>query len=294
MIDDAKSGTRRPTGEYIPKLGMNQAWLVGMMAATAVLGIVLTKMWTGEYPWELAEQDKGNLGGNLLLEMSHPRTGQANAKTGKPERVSLPTGFKDFEHAYLHPREYVRGSLSGTAGTFVDLLENRDFFNNYVYDPNAPLYQQVAEAVKYGVPKPIAGEALTDKHGGQDAKTKALKFAGLSPTSRERDLSPAEQRMQEIRRARMTPLTPRQVEEREDADAMVKKPTVRSMRMALRRGHQEYVEKEFGNMSYADAREIYNNLATPAERRTLKPMMDKKRMALLHRNPDAVRRADAQ
>jgi hypothetical protein len=263
-------------GKYTPKVGMNQGWLLGMLFTTAVIGTILTKFWAHKWPWEMAAEDREegySFPGAMALEVIHPRTGRVNDHTGKPERISLPTGLRDFEHMFRDPSGYVKSSSASWASHAYDTLANRDAFKNYVYDPNAPAYQKMAEIFAYNAPKPISLSNLTNHYGAQDTTSKVLKVAGLGNASSSLDYSPAEQKMRSMKQH--DPLTPEQVKER-DQEQM--HPTRKQLHRALKAKDIPYVERLFKGLSYADAREVYNSPDTSDhERQLLHRLMREKR-----------------
>jgi hypothetical protein len=119
-------------------------------------GAIASKLLSGRYPWEYLEEDKKEGGGDLrhlFLETVHPRTGDTDSR-GKPVRMSLPTYWKDVEHPSSNPSQYVLSSLSTTLSKGMDLAENRDYFGNDVYNPNASLGKQ--QSAKYSFPMPLS------------------------------------------------------------------------------------------------------------------------------------------
>lgn len=288
MYEDVRGGKKtHDTKDYIPKIGPNQAWLFGMTALTVTLGTIIGYMLNGKMPWDYVHQDKTegySAPGAILLEAIHPRTGKVNKRTGLPERISLPTGMKDFEHAFHSPAGYVNSSLSGTVARFLDVAENRDFFNNYVYDPNAPAYKKAAEIFAYAVPRPIGLENWSSEFGSQDFGSKALRAAGFNASSSQGfDESPAEEHMDSIARSKHTPETPDQQAAYREKNVQGK-PTIAQVRSAMRHGNREHVQEQFNRLGYADARDIFYNYATPRERALLRDMLEHKRRTALHKD----------
>jgi hypothetical protein len=290
MFNDAKNWKRpegRTNADYIPRLGMNQAWLLSMAITSVITGTLISKIFSGKYPWEWLTQDERNgysAAGAFLLESIHPRTGRMDARTGIPDRVNLPSGLRDFEHAYRDPAGYMKGSLSQVSSRFLDLANNRDFFGNYVYDPNAPLYQQVAQAAKYAIPEPIALSSLQNNYGSQDAVSKTLRVAGLGGASKSLDQSPLLQRMLKMKRDRHDPLTPDQVA-LYDRDRTIGHRSLAQLRTAMRERNMDYVEKLAlsPDFSYIQLREMVEKYATPREKAELAPILAKKRASLIRR-----------
>jgi hypothetical protein len=178
----------------------------------------------------------------------------------------------------------MKGSLSQVSSRFLDLANNRDFFGNYVYDPNAPLYQQVAQAAKYAIPEPIALSSLQNNYGSQDAVSKTLRVAGLGGASKSLDQSPLLQRMLKMKRDRHDPLTPDQVA-LYDRDRTIGHRSLAQLRTAMRERNMDYVEKLAlsPDFSYIQLREMVEKYATPREKAELAPILAKKRASLIRR-----------
>lgn len=277
--DYAKGDRSHPREDFIPKLGMNQAWLLGMALTTAVIGTIVTYLLNGKFPWEYSEEDVAhgyNKATSMLLEMMHPRMGDVDAH-GKPNRMTLPTGLKDFEHSVHDPAGYLRGSLSEITGKGLDTAQNRDFYGNYVYDPRAPAVQKFLQIARYNMPKPISISGLTDRRN-KTWQQKARAFAGINGASKDLDLSSAEKNMRDYQRANHTPLTPQKQEELHQRDLRKEAGhlTHRELLYIMRTRHQDYMEKMFTGMPYLEAKKAYD-LATAAEKAKLRPLLVKKR-----------------
>jgi hypothetical protein len=198
--------------DVIPKLDMHMSWVLSFIALSSVIGSVLAKIRSGKYPWEWAEEDKNS---SLLRETMHPRTGELDQR-GEPVRLSLPTYWKDVEHA-SKPMQYVVGSLSATAGRAIDVAQNRDYFNNYVYNPNDDLGTQVKQIGKYVAPTPFGiGGYLRSKGEGVGTTTRVMSSFGFPRAPRSLDFTPAESMAHDILQAKRGPKTPEEQEETRD------------------------------------------------------------------------------
>jgi hypothetical protein len=286
MYEDIRAGKmNHPPKDYIPKVGNNQAWLIGMALVTAILGTIISKYWSGKWPWQWIPEDRKtahSAPGAELLESVHPRTGKINPKTHKPERFTLPTGLRDFEHASEDPKGYVRSSMSGTLGNTIDTVTNRNFFGDYVYDPNGSAYQKMAEIFAYNMPKPIGYQQLTSTQGNQSTASKVSRALGFTASSGAGlDLTPAERIMRDIYRAKHDPKTP--AEQKSYGDRSSALPTKQQMTREAKYGEESYAVGMFNGLTYGEARKVMD-AATPAERRILQPLMDKKRQNALQKN----------
>ena len=273
------NGARRFT-RRLPELGTNAGWLMSMGMVVAAASTVLTWMFTKTPIWQWAEQDhqkhKLSYLGALAFEAMHPRTGKLDPH-GEPIRISFPTGLKDYEHAWHNPAGYLRGSLSDVIANFMDTMENRDAFGNYVFNPNDPGYQKFLQSLEYnakGDVSPMSVSNYRDNYGPQDATSKLERATGLVGGSpKEYDRSAALNLALKLRPA-AGPHTP----EEEEAYQMTKEhPTRHDAKRALKAGQRDYLEHVFMQLSYGDARKVYDE-ATPEERHELAPLLKKKQI----------------
>ena len=290
MYEDARSGNFRPKGEYLPKLGMNAAWLIGMATFMAIAGSAAVWLMTKKPLWEWAKEDE-KLGysflGGMAIEAMHWRTGRYDPKTGLPERLSPPTGLRDYEHGFMHPGRYLKGSLSSVTSNAWDTLANRDVYGNYVYNPNDPTYKEFVQGLLYnahGDLVPISVKNWQGDFGAQDTGSRIARAMGVENQGASLDRSRAENDAR-ARKAH-TPMTPEQVEQRRERDASPRR-TPREIMQHLRYQRMTGIERAFEGLSYADARDIYEHEATDAERRILGPIMAQKRERALRKGVPA-------
>lgn len=277
------AGRMRDFTRRLPQLGLNTGWLMSMALVTSVLGSVMSKLATGKYPWQWAEDDHVKHGLNYLgaaaMEMMHPRTGK-ETENGQPVRVSFPTGLRDYEHAALHPRSYLHGSLADWAGnTWDTFLANRDAFGNYVFNSNDPTWKQFVQGLRYNLNGdflPISVANYRDEYGPQDVPSRAARATGLiggAPAFIDRSKATSEAL---ALRPAHTPLTPEQQQEQK----MTREhPTHSQVLRAARDKNLDYLERVvLHQLSYKDAKEIYDKYATPEERRELAPIIRRKQI----------------
>jgi hypothetical protein len=300
MYEDVKGerkGADRKAGEYVPKLDLNMSWLLGMAMTTAVVGTILSKLMGGKYPWEYLEADRENgmsAAGALALELAHPRTGGVDGFTGKPTRLSLPTGLRDFEHGTTDPRGYLRGSESGFIGKSLDTWDNRDFFGNYVYDPNGTNYQKLAEILSYNKPLPISVQSFQQGKKSGDFTRFKMGMVGLSLAPKDLDLTPLEKHMEGVVKAKHEPETPQQRADYQAKMQGIRDGSIRGPERdrALKTAREPYLLRMFGKLSYIEAKSAYLNYATPEEQHILRGALATKLKNALRRNPSTTRAAE--
>jgi hypothetical protein len=282
---DWLSQARRATSR-LPQLGVNAGWILSMALLTSTLGSVTEKLATGKYPWQWAQQDSEvngmSVATNAAMEAMHPRTGPVN-EHGEPIRMSWPTGLKDYEHGFENPKNYAKGKVSDVAINAWNTMANSDWNGDYVYDPNAPLYKEMWQGLKYNVVgdlTPMSADNWLRTYGPQDTASKVLRFTGMiggAPKSLDRSHALTQALELNAVRHPHTPLTPDQQVER---DYSREHPTQHSIRAAARARNLDYLERVFKfELSYTDAKAVYEDpKTTAAEREQLKPFLNAKRI----------------
>ncbi len=219
----------------------------------------------------------------LLIETTHPRTGETDSR-GKPVRASLPTYWKDVEHAVSAPGQYVLSSLSSVLSRGYDVARNRDYFGNYVYNPNASLGTKAEQVGKYIAPTPFVYSSF--ERGKQQGNTKSawLGAFGFPKAPSDLDFTPAEKLARDIIKAHEAPATPEEMAAwREKHDAFVNgKLPLSQARAFMKRARETMLQRQLKNsaVGYLDAKRIYN-VASPDEKKSLDHIMREKRMRLL-------------
>lgn len=281
---DWVSQARRATSR-LPQLGINTGWLLSMALLTSTLGSVTEKLATDKYPWEWAQQDSQkngmSLATNTALEGMHPRTGKVD-EHGEPIRVSWPTGLKDYEHGFESPGRYAKGKVSDVAVNAWNTAMNADYFGDYVYNPNDPFYVQLWQGLKYNAEgdfTPMSVDNWTRPYGPQDTASKVERFTGMiggAPKTMDRSHALTEAIQRHAVANPHIPLTPEQQDERDYAR---EHPTGHSVRTAAREKNLDYLERVFKQLSYTDAKAIFDDpKTTQDERQELRPLLDRKRI----------------
>ena len=286
--DKARRWTRR-----IPEIGVNQGTLISLCMTTAILGTIITKLVTGKWPadWAKEESEKLHISWEaaMALETAHPRTGAAGSH-GDPQRFSLPTDLKDYEHALNEPAKYARGSASDMLSNGLDTMENRTSFGNYVFNPDDPRWKQLGQIVAYNlagdfepyVLRRFAPMRAADKFGPQDTKSKIEGASGLfgNPPKSFGQSAALNEAIHYRDEKPKTPLTPEQQEEQ--ALAKQQPPTRHQVLRAAREKNLDYLQRVIlHDLTYSQAKDIFDNYATPAEREELRPIIRRKQEAMI-------------
>jgi hypothetical protein len=273
--DSAYRETSEAPGK-LPRLDPRASWFLSLMLTTVAMGSIASKLLSGKYPWEFVEDDKKEGGGDLRhlwLETVHPRTGDTDSRK-KPVRIGLPTYWKDVEHVSSSPSQYVLSSLSSTLSKGLDLAENRDYFGNYVYNPNDPFATKTKQAGKYAFPMPFSVSNYQRSKQMNEPKTAWLSAFGFPRATSDLDFTPAEKALRDVIKASRAPATPEQMEEwkaKREAFNQGKLSTAEAKRF-IKQQRESFLEREFKNsaVTYTDAVRIHN-LATAEE----KPLLDR-------------------
>jgi hypothetical protein len=283
----------------LPRLDSRAAWVTSLMIVTAMLGTIAAKLLTKKYPWQWIQDDEKegmSAEAAMLLEVTHPRTGETDSR-GKPVRISLPTYWKDVEHAAAHPAQYVLSSLSGIVSKLIDTAENKDYFGNYVYNPTAPISTKLKQAGKYNFPMPFVASNFIRGKAQNESKTAWLSAFGFPKAPSDLDFTPAEKLAQKVIKQHEPPATPEELEQwREKHQAFIDgKLPLSQARGFMKRARESMLQRQMKNsaVSYGDARRIYE-LANPEEKKTLDHIMREKRVRLMreHRGGE-VKTAEA-
>jgi 2'-5' RNA ligase len=283
----------------LPRLDSRAAWVTSLMIVTAMLGTIAAKLLTKKYPWQWIQDDEKegmSAEAAMLLEVTHPRTGETDSR-GKPVRISLPTYWKDVEHAAAHPAQYVLSSLSGIVSKLIDTAENKDYFGNYVYNPTAPISTKLKQAGKYNFPMPFVASNFIRGKAQNESKTAWLSAFGFPKAPSDLDFTPAEKLAQKVIKEHEPPATPEELEQwREKHQAFIDgKLPLSQARGFMKRARESMLQRQMKNsaVSYTDARRIYE-LANAEEKKTLDHIMREKRARLMreHRGGE-VKTAEA-
>lgn len=222
MLSETMQGGEFEGKRLVPKLDPNMAWILGVGATTAVLGTITAKMMTGKTPWEWVDEDEKNgmsLAQAILVETTHPRIGGYDDH-GKPNRVSLPTYFRDYEHLMSSPWRYAKGSVSSLWTKIPEIWSNKDFYGKQVFNPEDPLWKKSADGLAHMVDMPFAfSNYQTTIESGGNRNAAILGFLGFTKAPREVDMSEAEKAANKIILEKMDSLPGRNEQQQAHSEA---------------------------------------------------------------------------
>jgi hypothetical protein len=216
---------------------------------------------------------------------------------GKPNRISLPTYFRTDYGLVANPGQTVRGALSSTTSRTADVLTNKDWRGQQVYDPTASLPEKVGAAAKYMLPTPFSVANYQRSKDATGSGVAGLRGAiGFNSAPYDLDTTPAERMARQIVTNKIAQVrTPEQVassevrgrltaEARNQDDAFKTdlKNAIRGGDISQRQGlqiagnaRQSYLSGLVTHLGVEDTLRVWD-VANPSERVELKPLLLKK------------------
>ena len=154
-----------------PRITLPMGWLLGTAMTTSLVSSIITKITTGKYPWELADNTIG-----IIKNLVYPRI---DAKDDT-QRLSVPTYFRDPISMSHSVPGYIKNSMTGEIGRTMELWDNKDFYGDEIIDPNDPLYKQSAEALGHLVPLPFSLQSYMEtRKSGEGVGKSSLSATGF-------------------------------------------------------------------------------------------------------------------
>jgi hypothetical protein len=156
-----------------PLLDQDSAWLLSMFLWTALAGGIINYVSTGKLPRELKD-------------IVYPHLGHM--------RVSFPSYMRDQMHAWHDPWGYITSGLMGEIGRVIDVLENKDFYSNEVFNEDDPAVRRFFDKTKHLVPVSFGLSSFyAARKEGADTTGKVAGFFGFPKAPAYVDQTPAEQ-----------------------------------------------------------------------------------------------------
>lgn len=193
--------------------GLGLAWVSGnallQMAMTSTIGKdkegkIKAKL--GELPEDMYDFMAARVGGTDIW--------------GKPNRLTLPSVvYSDLMSLWFHgARPYLSAKISDLLGGTMELVQNRDYANNMIHDPDASWWNPKArwQDLKFFVGAPIAVSNTYRMARTGEAKVAAGGVFGFRPPPSTFGWTPAERSAYEMLMAKRGSLTP---DEQDDLDA---------------------------------------------------------------------------
>jgi N12 class adenine-specific DNA methylase len=157
------------------------SYLIALNLGIGTLGAITQYMLTGQGPQSVYDQD--GFHPDNLRDYFFPKTGNKNPD-GTDARISFPSYVKD-EYSFLrHPLETAQHKLHPAFSMIAELINNKDFYGNEVYNPEDPWAQVAAQVAKYiaggYLPYAVQNQAQVAKAGG-GIGARIAPFLGITP-----------------------------------------------------------------------------------------------------------------
>jgi hypothetical protein len=176
-----------------PRVTLPMAWAVGMVGITTVQASILSKIFTGKYPWQLSTSPM-----DLVKNLTYPRI----SKEDSSQRVNIPTYWKDAVHLIKSPYDYVKSSMTGEFGRLIETWTNKDFYGREVAHPDDPVMKQAYDRFIHMIPVPFSWSSVSAAYQSGATRTQsALGMMGYTKAPYYVSHSRAEQMADELIRA---------------------------------------------------------------------------------------------
>lgn len=196
VVDTGKAVVNVARGQR-PELSHRMAYAMALPLMVGTIGGMINYLMTGQAPQQARDYFQ-------------PRTGETD-NNENAVRLNLPSYVKDVVAYSRHPVESVGHSLNPLWSGMVDLLQNKDFYNVQIRNPEDPLWQQGGDVAKFAakqfVPFSVSGAQKLREEDAPAWKSVAP-FFGVTPVPQRQTMTPAQELAAEITSAAM-PSAPR-------------------------------------------------------------------------------------
>jgi hypothetical protein len=273
-------------GRLTPKA----SYVIALPATVALFGGIYHYLHTGQVP-------------SSLKDWFFPKTGRKNPN-GSDERVQLPSYMRDVFDFHNDWRGTLANKVNPLAVSIKDMLSNRDFYGNEIVNGDDPLPKEIAQGAAWVAKQfePFGTRNIrTQLQQGQSLGTAAQSFVGITPAPRRELRTAAEARMTDILARRghgvATPEEAEQRSARHDLTSQLRKgiagdstaasEALRSLaeqygagsmtkgqaRHAISAAKVPASVAQFKQLTAAEALDVYEHAATPAEREQYRPYL---------------------
>jgi hypothetical protein len=296
-IDMGKAVANLSKGQKA-ELTSRMAYVIALPTVAALYGATLQYLLSGDEPGYVNGEYQGD--SFMLKDLYFPRTGEPDEK-GNPQRVALPSYMKDLYHYYQQPGQTIANKVNpGLTMMYEMLWKNSDFYGTEIRNSDDPIVKQAFALLKYvGTSgEPFSSRGIRRNLALEEPTWKAvMPFVGVVPAPQSVNQTAAEQLAAEIRPP------DKNTRSQEEADLYGLKRDLRrdlekakpdeipqSLKTARDLGQitqgeynnmlqmrgKTWLEVKVKSMDVTDALRVYE-IATPAEQKLLKPMIDKKK-----------------
>jgi hypothetical protein len=218
--DSAAYGKAKVTGKPgvpPPDWTERMSYPMALAIVVGIIGGLIHYLYTGRRP--------------VGMDYFQPQTGELD-RNGNPVRLNLPSYIKDIVAYSKHPLTSFGHSLNPMLSAGWDLLNNRDFYNTQIHNPEDPWGEQAKEIAQWGagelVPFSVSGAMQLHDDGSPLWKQVAPWF-GFTPVPQRLTMTPAQELASELMAAAM----PQQAMTRAD---FAKKKTLKDIVAMIKNG----------------------------------------------------------
>jgi hypothetical protein len=168
------------------------AYALALPMTVGTMGALYTWLHTGEAP--------------TGKDFFYPRTGRT-LPDGTAERVSLPSYMKDVYSYYTHPITTAENKLSPLISTAAELIQNKDYSGNKVYQEDDQTSQQIADVAKYMAKQMVPFSVRNVQQRGESGGSTGSKLErgvetalGITPANKEVSRTDAENMLARFQR----------------------------------------------------------------------------------------------
>jgi hypothetical protein len=170
--------------EFTPKMN----YTLSLLLMTGSIGAIYHYLHTGKQP-------------ETAMDYFYPKNGSKD-EYGNDVRVALPTQLKDIYMETNHPYRSVMNKVAPEFNFVVQLLQNRDFYGDMVYNENdngGTIFKQVAKYI-IGQFSPISVRNISSLKRGESTGPEQLdeSMFGITKAPQELQRNPAQQRLFEL------------------------------------------------------------------------------------------------
>lgn len=165
-----------------PELTHRMAYALALPILVGTMGALTQYLMTGKGPTDWRDYFM-------------PRTGEKD-ENGREVRISLPSYMKDVIAISKHPVRSVGHSANPAIGVVADMLQNRDYYDTRIFNPDDPMVQKLKDTGMYlgkeFTPFSVQGARKLAEDSPPLWK-QVMPFFGVVPTPKSVTMSPAEQ-----------------------------------------------------------------------------------------------------
>lgn len=183
---DAAQQLKGITRGEMPALTPKMSYTLSLLFTTAAIGSLYQYLHTGKGP-------------QSALDMFYPQNG-AQDPNGNPMRIQFPTYLKDMYAATHNPVKMVGDKFAPDLSSIIELLNNKDYYNNFVVNTHDNLPTEAKQVALYLLKtlNPFSVQSLQQmRKGNASLEQQAENFLGVQKAPIDTITSPKEQRLQQ-------------------------------------------------------------------------------------------------